>query len=323
MSYLMPYSNIPPKEYPQSYCESLMGDFINFLDVSPQTCSTYKRALRQFFKYMKENNISMPTRDDILSFKKKLQELNKKAATINLYLSSIRRFFTWCDQRGFIKNISQGIKTVHIDKGHKRDFVGERQMQIILSGMPRITIQDKRNYAIVLLAVTAGLRTIEIVRANIEDIRTQGDIVTLSIQGKGKESKSEFVKLAPETLDAINDYLHVRGEVSATEPLFTSTSNRHKNGRLTTRSVSQYIKKALRNAGFDSPRLSAHSLRHSAVTLSIMAGHSLDEVQAFARHSSINTTQIYSHAVNRLQSSIESDIEMMIFNISRGKDFLI
>ena len=320
MSNLIPYTHINPKLYPQSYCESLMNDFIKFLDVSPKTILTYTRALRQFFNYLKVNNIEIPTHDDILSFKKELKELKKKAATINLYLSSIRKFFTWCEQRGFIKNISQGVKSVYVDQGHKRDFVGATQLKEILEKMPRSTIIDKRNYAIVLLTVTTGLRTVEIVRADIGDLRSQGGIMTLSIQGKGRESKADFVKIPPETLEAINDYLHSRGEVSATEPLFTSTSYRNENGRLTTRSVSGYIKKALRNVGLDTPRLSAHSLRHSAVTLSIMAGHSLDEVQAFARHNSIQTTQIYSHAVNRLESTIESDIARMIFDSTEKGD---
>ena len=48
--------------------------------------------------------------------------------------------------------------------------------------------------------------------------------MTLSIQGKGRESKADFVKIPPETLEAINDYIHSRGEVSATEPLFLANT---------------------------------------------------------------------------------------------------
>ncbi|MBR1658394.1 MAG: tyrosine-type recombinase/integrase [Synergistaceae bacterium] len=71
---------------------------------------------------------------------------------------------------------------------------------------------------------------------------------------------------------------------------------------------------AMRQAGFDSPRLSAHSLRHSAVTLSLLAGADLAEVQAFARHSNISTTQIYSHAVDRINSMCENAISDAIFS---------
>lgn len=294
------------------------GDFINdfftFLDASEKTCATYKRALKQFFKFLKDNGIKTPCHDDILTFKKSLLEAGRKPATVALYLASIRKFFTWLEQRGVMQNISQGVKSPKIDSGHRRDFLGANQLNKILSDMPRKTIEDKRNYAIFLLTVTAGLRTIEISRADVADLRVQGNCIILSIQGKGKSSKSDFVKIAPETYEAIQDYLKARGQVKDTEPLFTSTSNRNKDGRMTTRAISGICKTAMRNSGFNSPRLSAHSLRHSAVTLSLMSGHSIDETQSFARHSSVNTTLIYSHAINRLASTIEDDICKTIFN---------
>ena len=72
-------------------------------------------------------------------------------------------------------------------------------------------------------------------------------------------------------------------------------------------------KTAMRQAGYNSSRLSAHSLRHSAVTLSLLGGQSLAEVQAFARHSNIQTTQVYSHAVERIRSMCESTVCNAIF----------
>ena len=298
----------------QDFGDFLMKDFLSFLDASEKTCATYQRALKQFFKFLKDNKIKTPCHDDILNFKKSLIEAGHKPATVALYLASVRKFFTWCEQRGIYQNISQGVKSPKIDAGHRRDFLGATQLGKILSDMPRNTLEEKRNYAIFLLTVSAGLRTVEVVRADVADLRVQGDFMTLSIQGKGKASKSDFVKIAPKTYEAIQDYLKARGQVKDTEPLFTSTSNRNKNGRLTTRAVSGICKTAMRNSGFNSPRLSAHSLRHSAVTLSLMSGHSLDEVQAFARHSNVNTTLVYSHAINRLNSTIEDDICRTIFD---------
>lgn len=298
----------------QDFGDFVFNDFFRFLDASEKTCATYYRALKQFSKFLKDNGIKNPTHEDIIAFKKSLLDAGRKPATVALYLASVRKLFTWCEKRGIYKNISQGIKSPKIDGGHKRDFVGATQLKKILSDMPHTTIEDKRNFAIFLLTVTAGLRTVEVVRADVADLRVQGDFMTLSIQGKGKASKADFVKIAPETYEAIQDYLKARGQVTEAEPLFTSTSNRNKNGRLTTRAVSGICKSAMRKSGFDTPRLSAHSLRHSAVTLSILAGHPLDEIQAFARHSSINTTMVYAHSVNRLTSTIEDDICKAIFD---------
>ena len=117
----------------------------------------------------------------------------------------------------------------------------------------------------------------------------QGETV-LFIQGKGKTSKGDFVKISEPVMAAIRGYLALRGEVKDDEPLFASTAHRNAGQRLTTRSISGICKQAMIRAGFNSPRLTAHSLRHSAVTLALLAGVSIQEVSQFARHSSINIT---------------------------------
>lgn len=209
--------------------------------------------------------------------------------------------------------------------------MGAKQLKLVLNTIDRSTLEGKRDYAIMLLMCVGGLRTIEISRANVDDVRTLGDFTVLYVQGKGRKDRTEFVKLPEPVLKAINEYLRERANcveksdgtdrtvdgdraVKETAPLFASTSNRNRNGRLTTRTISGIAKRAMRQAGFDSPRLSAHSLRHSAVTLSLLAGADLAEVQAFARHSNISTTQIYSHAVDRINSMCENVISDAIFS---------
>ena len=292
---------------------NLLHDFFRFLDVSEKTISTYQKALRQVFKFFADNNIKTPNHDDIISFKKSLESAGRKASTIALYLAASRRFFAWCEQRGIYQNISLGVKAPRQEKGHKRDFLGATQIKNILSGFNRSTLKGKRDFAIFALMAGCGLRTIEVIRANVEDLRTLGDFTVLYIQGKGRKDKTDFVKISDNVLAAINDYLCERGNVKDNEPLFTSISNHNHNGRLTTMSISRIAKTAMRNNGINSSRLSAHSLRHSAVTLALLGGQSLQEVQSFARHANISTTQIYSHAVNRLYSNCENVISSMIF----------
>ena len=304
----------------QYFRDYIINDFFTFLDVSEKTIATYRIALKQFFRFMSKNNISSPAYDDILFFKKELENKNCKSATIALYLASVRRFFSWCEQKKIYPNISVGVKAPRQDRGHKRDFLGANQLKQILGTMERNTLEGKRDYAIMALMSVGGLRTIEVSRANVEDVRMLGDFTVLYVQGKGRKDRTEFVKLPDPVLKAINEYLRDRsdktdkGAINTTAPLFASMSNRNKNGRLTTRTISGIAKRAMRQAGFDSPRLSAHSLRHSAVTLSLLAGADLAEVQAFARHSNISTTQIYSHAVDRINSMCENAVSDAIFS---------
>lgn len=291
----------------------LLNDFYSFLDVSPKTLSTYQRAMRQVFGYFKEHGINQPTHQDVVNFKKALEAKGRKPATISLYLAACRRFFTWTEQAGIFPNVAKGIKAPRQERGHKRDFFGASQLKGIMSDMSRDTLQGKRDYAVFALMATCGLRTIEIARANIEDIRNLGGEMILYVQGKGRRDRTEFVKLPERLLQAINEYLNARGKAPDNVPLFAGIGNRNHNGRMTTRTISRIAKNAMRHAGYDNRRLTAHSLRHSAVTLSLLGGMNLADVQAFARHSNISTTQIYSHAVDRIRSMCEDIIANAIF----------
>ncbi|MBQ7156010.1 MAG: tyrosine-type recombinase/integrase [Synergistaceae bacterium] len=292
---------------------NVIDAFFQFIDVSENTEATYRRALRQLFRYFSERSISQPSRNDILSFRKHLEHLKRKPSTIALYLAACRRFFAWTEHSGLYPNIAFGIKTPKQEPGHKRDCLGVEQLRTILNSIDRKTPIGRRNFAILALMSVGGLRTIEVVRANIEDLRRIGNHTCLFVQGKGRNSKAEFVKLPAPVLRAVREYLADRGHTSKDSPLFVSMSFRNMNSRLSTRSISFICKSAMRENGFTSSRLTAHSLRHSAITLSLMAGISLSDVQAFARHKSITTTMVYAHHVDRLKSPCEDAICEAIF----------
>ena len=294
--------------------EGLLASFVDFLDVAPLTVKTYKAGIARLIAYCKTAGITSPQREDISAFKKSLTACGCKPATVASYLSAIRRFFDWTESEGLYPNITRGIKAPKIDKGHKRDFLTAPQIQSMMKGIDTSTVEGKRNFAILALMATGGLRTVEVMRANVEDLTTAGGEPVLFVQGKGRTDKKEFVKLTPEVLQAIREYLNARGKVNRKEPLFVSCSHRNRGGRLTTRTISGIAKASMISAGYYSDRLTAHSLRHSAVTIALMAGQSLAEVQYFARHSNISTTQIYAHNVDRLRSRCEASISNAIFH---------
>jgi integrase/recombinase XerC len=161
--------------------------------------------------------------------------------------------------------------------------------------------------------VTSGLRTVEVARANIEDMRTVADFTALYIQGKGHEERTAYVKLAEPVEAAIRDYLAARGKAEATSPLFSSDAHRNAGERMTTRSISRIVKEALIAAGLDSDRLTAHSLRHTTATLNLLNGGTVEETQQLLRHTNINTTLIYSHALERAKNNSEARVAKAIF----------
>ena len=109
------------------------------------------------------------------------------------------------------------------------------------------------------------------------------------------------------------DYLK-EVKLKESDPLFSSLSTRNYLQRLTTIHAGKIVKKRLRQAGFDSDRLTAHSLRHTAITLALLSGSNIQEAQFFARHTSINSTQIYAHNLNKMDSKIEQNITNSILH---------
>jgi integrase/recombinase XerC len=297
---------------PQAITEDLYTRFIAYVDASQKTVETYTRAIRQFAKWLVLKGITQPKREDILAYREYLK-IDHKPTTVQNYITATRLFFQWTAQEGLYPNVAEHIKGAKLDKQHKKDYLTSKQVKKVLERAKEDSLQGFRNYAILALMFTGGLRTIEVSRANIEDLRNAGDETALYIQGKGHEEKTDYVKLMPEVETAIRDYLTARGAVDAKEPLFTSTSNNSKGKRISTRTVSGIVKTALINAGYNSEKLTAHSTRHTAVTLALLGGQSLQEVKQFARHQNLETTLIYSHNLDRAKNNCEATIAKAIF----------
>ena len=291
----------------------LAGQFAQYVDASPKTIESYKTGLRQFINYLQAEGIQHPTRETVLSYRDKIRK-DHSAATVNLYLASIRQFFAWTETAGLYPNIAGHIKGQKIARTFKKDALTPVQAKEILQTAQGNDLQSLRDYAIILLMVSCGLRDVELHRSNVEDLRPLGTETVLYIQGKGRDDKSEYVKIEPATEKAIRQYLSARGKVSGSDPLFTSNSKNSKGERLSLRSISGTVKAAMRKAGYDSDRLTAHSLRHTAVTFALLGGATLQQASQFARHSNIGTTQIYAHNLERAANPCEGIISGMLFN---------
>lgn len=289
----------------------LYSHFIEYLDASEKTIQTYTRALKQFFTFLQRQGITAPTVDTIRAYKKELAA-SVKPATVQAYIFVVRKFFSWTETEGLYPNVAGQIKGAKIDREPKKDYLTSSQVKAILSEVDRSTIQGKRDYAILALMVTCGLRDIEVSRANKEDLRTVGNNTALFIQGKGHTEKADFVIIPEATEAAIREYLSARSDAS--EALFTSLSNNSKGQRMTTRSISGVCKEAMKAAGYNSERLTAHSLRHTAVTLALIAnGGNIQEAQQFARHANISTTQIYAHNLEKQNNTCSRLVASEIF----------
>ena len=291
---------------------SLADRWLSYLDAKPATVETYQRGIKQFMVFLSRHGISNPTREDVVSFRDEIAQ-EHKAATVQGYLMAVKQLFKWTATVGIYPNVAEHIKAPKIKEGFRKDYLTLDQVRRVLKAVDRSTLKGLRDYALISLMTVTGLRTIEISRANVEDMRTLAGFTVLYIQGKGRDDKSDYVKIPPVNEEAIRAYLKERGRVKNDEPLFASIANRNGGGRMTTRSIRRVVKEAFLAVGLDSDRLTAHSLRHTAATLNLLNGGTPEETRQLLRHSNIITTMIYSHALERASNQSEARISGAIF----------
>lgn len=245
------------------------------------------------------------------------QRIVCKPNTVKQYLQSVKQFFSWAAAEGHYPNIAANIHAPKVTDTHRKDSLTAQEVQTIEKSitstaearqaaaadakkdaagrMQRSGEQGKRLYAMYLLAVNAGLRTVEISRANIKDLEIKNGNATLFVWGKGHTEPDAKKPLAPAVYAAIREYLNSRSDSpTSASPLFVSTGNRSHGKRIAPTTISTMLKQAMQGAGFDSERLTAHSLRHTAgQNVMQITGDNIYQTQMYMRHSSPKTTEIY------------------------------
>lgn len=289
----------------------LVATFIATQDVKESSRKLYTRTLSQFFVWLERSskNIQNLTRQDILEYKDWLLEQNLSSLTISSYITATRKFFEWAEAEKFYPNIAKGIKTPRRVQAFKKQHLTDSKSSELLSHFQNLSLRD---YAIVNLILRTGLRTIEVVRADIGDITFKGERRILKIWGKGHTEKDDFVVLSDKAYQPIKDYLATRKGAKSGEPLFVSNSDRNSGGRLTTRTISGICKEGLKAIGLDGKEFTAHSLRHTTAVAILKHGGQITDVQSVLRHTSPVTSQIYTESVKeelRLQDAPELTLD--------------
>ena len=282
--------------------------FIAGQDVKESSRSLYTRTISQYFLWIEKTGrrLNSLTREDILEYKDYLLSDGLSALTISSYLVVVRKFYEWAESLKIYPNIARGIKTPRRKQAFKKQHLPETKSRELLDYYRTKSLRD---YAIVNLLLRTGLRTIEVVRADIGDITFKGDKRVLLIWGKGHTEKDSFVVLTDKTYLPIREYLSTRKGAKSGDPLFTSNSRHNLGERLTTRTISGLCKEGLKGIGLDGREFTAHSLRHTTAVEILKNGGEITDVQRVLRHTSPVTSQIYTESIEeelRLQKSPES-----------------
>lgn len=277
----------------------LIAQFIASQDVRPSSKGLYTRTLNQYFKWIHSSGIQLQdvTRIEILTYKQDLLDNGLSPLTVGSYLTVVRKFYEWAEGNKYYPNVAKGIKTPHRKQQFKKQPLSTTQGHRLIQYYQERAVDSQRDYAIVNLLIRTGLRTIEAIRVNVEDIIFKGDKRVVLIHGKGRDEKDNFVILTDKTYQPIADYLQTRGRTKSGEPLFISTSNNSRGERLSTRTISYIAKEGLKAIGLNSKEYTAHSLRHTTAVNILRQGGTIEDAQGVLRHSSPVTTQIYTATI--------------------------
>lgn len=284
----------------------LIERWVKDAQVKPASVEAYNKCVRHMLEYFVENGIRAPTRADMLKYREYLGA-KYKASTAGLHLVVARLFLGFLHREGYLPtNPAEHLKGFKKSESHAKSALSAEMTRAVLKTFDVATLKGKRDKAIYALMSICGLRCIEVSRADIGDLENCGKVIRLHVQGKGRDDKAEGVNVPKGVYKLIREYLDARGAAAAEEPLFASARNGISRGRLTTISLSRIVKAAMRKAGYDSSRLTAHSLRHTAATLALKSGASLREVQQMLRHKNVAVTQVYLHELEELENQAAS-----------------
>lgn len=291
--------------------QNVLAVFVAGQDVKESSRLLYTRTLKLFFEWVEAKGkvIADLTRTDLLEYKDELFSKGLSSLSVASYLTSLRKFYEWAESEKLYPNIAKGVKTPRRVQAFKKQHLTDEKSGELLNHFHELSLRD---YAIVNLILRTGLRTIEVVRADVGDITFKGNRRVLKVWGKGHDTKDDFVVLTEKAYEPIKEYLSTRKGAKAGEPLFISNSHRNTGGRLTTRTISGLCKEGLKAIGLDGREFTAHSLRHTTAVTILKNGGDIAQAQAVLRHTSPATTQIYTESIKeelRLQTAPEQLID--------------
>ncbi len=307
-------------------CPQIVRDFLayheNIKSQSPRTISEYYLDLRMFLRFIRLMRNDMPVNTDlnIIPIKDIDLEFIKSISTSEIfdflsYLANDREYNpeSYSSEKG-ISPTSRSRKLSAIKSFYKYLTIRTKQLTDnpvadleypkLRKSLPKYLtmsessallksvsgVNQKRDYAILMLFLNCGIRRSELVGLNLNDVYED------RIRVVGKGNKERFVYFGSSCRKAIDAYLPERNKqvLSDNKALFGSRDN----NRISVSAVHRLVKKALLQAGLDPDQYSAHKLRHTAATMMLSGGVDVKTVQEVLGHENLNTTQIYTHIEN-------------------------
>ena len=273
--------------------EKQLNLFFDFLEndkkLSDNTLQSYKRDLKQYEGYIKENkkNYSKVTSDDMHEYIEHLQSIGKKPSTISRCLASIRSFYQYeLKNKKVKKDPTEGIQSPKIEK-RVPSILSSQEVELLLEQPKNVDLKGIRDKAMLEFAYATGMRVTEIISLDIDDVNLEEGYVVCKT-----ENKQRTIPLGTLSLKALKEYVESARNIliknEDEKALFVNING----SRLTRQGFWKIIKYYKEQAHIDKD-ITQHVLRHSFATHLLQNGADLKAIQTMLGHSDISSTQIY------------------------------
>ncbi len=278
-----------------------MEDFLNHLrdekNASAHTLRNYRIDLAAFSAYFQASHGERfdpagITALDLRAFLSSLHEKNAKTS-IARRLATLRSFYRFLFRKGLVESdVAERVPLPKTEKRLPRHLSPEETERLL--GTPAITnAGGLRNRAILELLYSTGLRVAELAALDVADVADipAGEGGTIRVLGKGR--KERLVVCGNAASSAVAAY-RARREEFGPEPEEAALFLNSRGGRLTVRSIERMVEAVALEAGLPGD-VTPHTLRHSFATHLLANGADLRLIQELLGHSSLSTTQKYTH----------------------------
>lgn len=308
--------------------ERLIENYLVEKDITKGTFDLLERILKQWIHYLEVHQILYPTEQDILNYIAWKRSFNYSISWMNHQVGALKGLYQYLSNNQKRLGLDE-IYAVDISSNLKQQPKTNQPTKVALSAPVAkqfiLSLKEKRkyiwhyrDYAVFYLMLTTGLRTIEVRRAKRKDLKHLNQEYILYVHGKGRSSADEFVKIPKGVIEAINDYLSLRKDNYPF--LFVSHRKHTKSYQLSRSFFIKTIKRLFDEAGLSSKEVTTHALRHTAATLNLLRGGSLEGTKELLRHTQLSATLIYAHHVALDEMDSGNQIEDYIFTKQLEED---
>lgn len=284
----------------------LLMDFLEYLEIernrSQKTTENYHHYIRRFLDWAKISKPEEIKADLVRKYRLYLNRIRDgkgkelKRVTQNYHVIALRNFLKYLAKRDIPTLQSEKIE---VGKNPSRtvDFLNNRETERLLNSASGDNLVSLRDRSILELLFSSGLRVSELVSINQDQINLKEQ--EFSVKGKGDKIRIVFVSNSAKNF--LQRYLEKRTDIDPALFVRIKRNNKKENNedlRLTPRSIQRIVKRYAAKAGIIK-NVHPHTLRHSFATDLLSNGADIRSVQEMLGHSSITTTQIYTHVTNQ------------------------